>query len=173
MQKESWFGWQVKFFWLLRNYIRVELWISLKLQNFIYAITQIHLEEIVLKIVLRSKLAMIGFDEGVHGTIDKFHRQRQTVLFSATMPQRCGNLMSTKCTNISKVWRWCYWSGIHGGKRRTRRVQWSDSIVQRREKKCSNCHWHLLRNFPDNIQHVINFDMPTEIENYMLRLQQW
>ena len=30
----------------------------------------------------------MGFDEEVHGIISKIHRQRQTVLFSATMPQK-------------------------------------------------------------------------------------
>ena len=30
----------------------------------------------------------LGFDEEVHNIINKFKRQRQTVLFSATMPQK-------------------------------------------------------------------------------------
>ena len=47
-------------------------------------ITLIH---IILTVIILTRLDM-GFDEEVHGIISKIHRQRQTVLFSATMPQK-------------------------------------------------------------------------------------
>eukprot|EP01036_Dinobryon_divergens_P002051 gene2051-2692_t len=35
-----------------------------------------------------DRMLDLGFDEEVHGIINKFKHQRQTVLFSATMPQK-------------------------------------------------------------------------------------
>lgn len=174
-----------------------------------------------------DRMLDLGFDEEVHSIINKFKRQRQTVLFSATMPQKFQDfakhtLIKPLLVNVGRagaanldviqeveyvkkeakivylleclqktappVVIFCERKGdvdeiheyllvkgieaasIHGGKDQEER---NESIRLYKEGKkdvlvATDIAAKGL-DFPD-IQHVINFDMPTEIENYVHRI---
>lgn len=174
-----------------------------------------------------DRMLDLGFDEEVHGIINKFKKQRQTVLFSATMPQKfqefakktlvkplvinvgragAANLdviqeveyvkkeakivylleclqktpppviiFCERKNDVDEIHEYLLIKGveavsIHGGKDQEER---NEAI-----KLYKECKKDVLvatdiaakgLDFP-NIQHVINFDMPTEIENYVHRI---
>jgi len=174
-----------------------------------------------------DRMLDMGFDEEVHKIIDKFHHQRQTVLFSATMPQRfqdfakktlvkplvinvgragAANLdviqeveyvkkeakivylleclqktappvvvFCERKTDVDEIHEYLLIKGveavsIHGGKSQEER---NEAIQLYKDGKkdvliATDIAAKGL-DFP-NIQHVINFDMPTEIENYIHRI---
>ena len=174
-----------------------------------------------------DRMLDLGFDEEVHSIINRFKRQRQTVLFSATMPQKFrdfarNTLIQPLIVNVGRagaanldviqeveyvkkeakvvylleclqktappVIIFCEHKGdvdeiheyllvkgveavsIHGGKAQEER---NEAIRLYKEGKkdvlvATDIAAKGL-DFPD-IQHVINFDMPTEIENYVHRI---
>lgn len=169
----------------------------------------------------------MGFDEEVHGIINKFKHQRQTVLFSATMPQKfqdfakktlvqplvvnvgragAANLdviqeveyvkkeakivylleclqktappviiFCEKKHDVDEIHEYLLIKGvgavsIHGGKDQEER---NEAIRMYKDGKkdvlvATDIAAKGL-DFP-HIQHVINFDMPAEIENYVHRI---
>jgi len=174
-----------------------------------------------------DRMLDMGFDEEVHAIINRFKRQRQTVLFSATMPQKFqdfakSTLVRPLLVNVGRagaanldviqeveyvkneakivylleclqktappVVIFCERKGdvdeiheyllvkgveavsIHGGKDQEER---NEAIRLYKEGKkdvlvATDIAAKGL-DFPD-IQHVINFDMPSEIENYVHRI---
>lgn len=174
-----------------------------------------------------DRMLDLGFDEEVHSIINKFKHQRQTVLFSATMPQKfqdfakktlvkplvinvgragAANLdviqeveyvkkeakivylleclqktappvviFCEKKNDVDEIHEYLLIKGveaasIHGGKDQEER---NEAIRLYKEGKkdvlvATDIAAKGL-DFP-NIQHVINFDMPTEIENYVHRI---
>ena len=174
-----------------------------------------------------DRMLDLGFDEEVHSIINKFKRQRQTILFSATMPQKFQDfakhtLIKPLLINVGRagaanldviqeveyvkkeakivylleclqktappVVIFCEKKGdvddiheyllikgvgavsIHGGKDQEER---NEAIRLYKEGKkdvlvATDIAAKGL-DFPD-IQHVINFDMPNEIENYVHRI---
>eukprot|EP01041_Mallomonas_annulata_P007232 gene7232-14758_t len=174
-----------------------------------------------------DRMLDLGFDEEVHGIINKFKHQRQTVLFSATMPQKFQEfakhtLVQALIVNVGRagaanldviqeveyvkseakivylleclqktsppVVIFCERKGdvdaiheyllvkgveavsIHGGKDQEER---NEAIRLYKEGKkdvlvATDIAAKGL-DFPD-IQHVINYDMPAEIENYVHRI---
>lgn len=174
-----------------------------------------------------DRMLDLGFDEEVSSIISKFHKQRQTVLFSATMPQKfqdfakntlvkplvvnvgragAANLdviqeveyvkreakivylleclqktappviiFCERKSDVDEIHEYLLVKGvdaasIHGGKEQSER---NESIQLYKEGKkdvlvATDIAAKGL-DFPD-IQHVINFDMPTEIENYVHRI---
>lgn len=174
-----------------------------------------------------DRMLDFGFDEEVHNIINHFKRQRQTLLFSATMPQKFQEfakrtLVRPVLVNVGRagaanldviqeveyvkqeakivylleclqktpppVVIFCERKGdvddiheylllkgveavsIHGGKDQDERNEAIDLFKSGQK--------HVLvatdvaakgLDFPD-IQHVINFDMPSEIENYVHRI---
>mmetsp|Transcript_4565 Transcript_4565/g.4688 ORF Transcript_4565/g.4688 Transcript_4565/m.4688 type:complete len:638 (+) Transcript_4565:274-2187(+) len=174
-----------------------------------------------------DRMLDLGFDEEVHGIINKFKNQRQTVLFSATMPQKfqdfarttlvrplvvnvgragAANLdviqeveyvkseakivylleclqktappvviFSERKSDVDAIHEYLLLKGvaavsIHGGKDQEER---NEAIRLYKEGKkdvlVSSDIAAKGLDFPD-IQHVINFDMPGEIENYVHRI---
>jgi len=174
-----------------------------------------------------DRMLDLGFDEEVHNIINKFKRQRQTVLFSATMPQKfqdfaketlvrpilinvgragAANLdviqeveyvkkeakvvylleclqktappviiFCERKSDVDDIHEYLLVKGveavsIHGGKDQAER---NEAIKLYKEGKkdvlvATDIAAKGL-DFPD-IQHVINFDMPSEIENYVHRI---
>jgi len=174
-----------------------------------------------------DRMLDLGFDEEVSSIISKFHKQRQTVLFSATMPQKfqdfakntlvkpllvnvgragAANLdviqeveyvkreakivylleclqktappvviFCERKSDVDEIHEYLLVKGvdaasIHGGKDQSER---NESIQLYKEGKkdvlvATDIAAKGL-DFPD-IQHVINFDMPSEIENYVHRI---
>jgi ATP-dependent RNA helicase DDX41 len=174
-----------------------------------------------------DRMLDLGFDEEVHNIINKFKRQRQTILFSATMPQKfqefakktlikplvinvgragAANLdviqeveyvkkeakivylleclqktappvviFCEKKHDVDEILEYLLIKGveavsIHGGKDQEER---NEAIRLYKEGKkdvlvATDIAAKGL-DFP-NIQHVINFDMPSEIENYVHRI---
>lgn len=174
-----------------------------------------------------DRMLDLGFDEEVHNIINKFKRQRQTVLFSATMPQKfqefakktlvkplivnvgragAANLdviqeveyvkkeakivylleclqktappvviFCERKNDVDEIHEYLLIKGveavsIHGGKDQEER---NEAIRLYKEGKkdvlvATDVAAKGL-DFP-NIQHVINFDMPSEIENYVHRI---
>lgn len=174
-----------------------------------------------------DRMLDLGFDEEVHAIINKFKRQRQTVLFSATMPQKfqdfakktlvqplivnvgragAANLdviqeveyvkkeakivylleclqktappvviFCERKQDVDEIHEYLLIKGveavsIHGGKGQEER---NEAIKLYKDNKkdvlvATDIAAKGL-DFP-NIQHVINFDMPTEIENYVHRI---
>mmetsp|Transcript_24080 Transcript_24080/g.23148 ORF Transcript_24080/g.23148 Transcript_24080/m.23148 type:complete len:640 (-) Transcript_24080:281-2200(-) len=174
-----------------------------------------------------DRMLDLGFDEEVHSIINKFERQKQTILFSATMPQKFqdfakNTLIRPLLVNVGRagaanldviqeveyvkreakivylleclqktpppVVIFCERKGdvdeiheyllvkgveavsIHGGKDQEER---NEAIKLYKEGKkdvlvATDIAAKGL-DFPD-IQHVINFDMPGEIENYVHRI---
>ena len=174
-----------------------------------------------------DRMLDLGFDEEVHSIINKFKRQKQTILFSATMPQKFqdfakNTLIRPLLVNVGRagaanldviqeveyvkkeakivylleclqktappVVIFCERKGdvdeiheyllvkgveavsIHGGKDQEER---NEAIKLYKEGKkdvlvATDIAAKGL-DFPD-IQHVINFDMPHEIENYVHRI---
>ena len=169
----------------------------------------------------------LGFDEEVHNIINKFKRQRQTVLFSATMPQKFqdfakNTLVQPLLVNVGRagaanldviqeveyvkkeakvvylleclqktappVVIFCERKGdvdeiheyllvkgveavsIHGGKDQEERNE-AIRLYKEGVKDVLVATDIAAKglDFPD-IQHVINFDMPSEIENYVHRI---
>lgn len=47
-----------------------------------------------------DRMLDMGFDEEVHNIINRFKRQRQTVLFSATMPQKFRDFAKARKSEI-------------------------------------------------------------------------
>jgi ATP-dependent RNA helicase DDX41 len=174
-----------------------------------------------------DRMLDMGFDEEVHSIINKFKRAKQTVLFSATMPQkfqtfakntlikpilvnvgRAGAasldivqevefvsrenkilyllevlqktappviIFSEKKQEVDEIHEYLLLKGIdacsiHGGKDQAER---NDAIASYKAGKkdvlVANDIAAKGLDFPD-IQHVINYDMPTEIENYVHRI---
>ncbi len=174
-----------------------------------------------------DRMLDLGFDEEVHNIINNFKRQRQTVLFSATMPQKfqefakktlihplvinvgragAANLdviqeveyvkkeakivylleclqktapptiiFCEKKNDVDEILEYLLIKGveavsIHGGKDQSER---NEAIQLYKDGKkdvlvATDIAAKGL-DFP-NIQHVINFDMPSEIENYVHRI---
>ncbi len=174
-----------------------------------------------------DRMLDLGFDEEVQNIINKFKRQRQTVLFSATMPQKfqdfakktlvkplvinvgragAANLdviqeveyvkkeakivylleclqktappviiFCERKNDVDEIHEYLLIKGvdavsIHGGKDQEER---NEAIRLYKEGKkdvlISTDVGAKGLDFP-NIQHVINFDMPSEIENYVHRI---
>lgn len=174
-----------------------------------------------------DRMLDLGFDEEVHTIINKFKRQRQTVLFSATMPQKFqdfakNTLVQPLLVNVGRagaanldviqeveyvkqeakvvylleclqktappVVIFCERKGdvdeiheyllvkgveaasIHGGKTQEERNEaiksYKDGV---KDVLVATDIAAKGLDFPD-IQHVINFDMPSEIENYVHRI---
>jgi len=174
-----------------------------------------------------DRMLDFGFDEAVHGIINYFKRQRQTVLFSATMPQKVQDFAKAtlikpifvnvgragaanldviqeveyvksesklvyllECLqktappviifcdrqgDVDEIYEYLLVKGvatasIHGGKDQAER---NEAILSYKEKKkdvlvATDVAAKGL-DFPD-IQHVINYTMPNEIENYVHRI---
>lgn len=174
-----------------------------------------------------DRMLDLGFDEEVHNIINRFKRQRQTVLFSATMPQKfqefakktlvkplivnvgragAANLdviqeveyvkkeakivylleclqktappviiFCERKNDVDEIHEYLLIKGveavsIHGGKDQEER---NEAIRLYKESKkdvlvATDIAAKGL-DFP-SIQHVINFDMPSEIENYVHRI---
>ena len=174
-----------------------------------------------------DRMLDLGFDEEVHNIIDKFRRPRQTVLFSATMPQKFQDFAKStlvkplvvnvgragaanldviqeveyvkkeakivyllEClqktappviifcerkTDVDDIHEYLLLKGveavsIHGGKDQEERNEairlykdGSKDVLVATDIAAKGL------DFPD-IQHVINFDMPGEIENYVHRI---
>jgi ATP-dependent RNA helicase DDX41 len=174
-----------------------------------------------------DRMLDMGFDEEVHKIINKFKRQRQTILFSATMPQKFqdfakNTLINPLLVNVGRagaanldviqeveyvkqeakvvylleclqktappVVIFCERKGdvdeiheyllvkgveavsIHGGKDQEERNE-SIRLYKEGVKDVLVATDIAAKglDFPD-IQHVINFDMPSEIENYVHRI---
>uniref|UniRef100_A0A7S1XQX1 RNA helicase n=1 Tax=Phaeomonas parva TaxID=124430 RepID=A0A7S1XQX1_9STRA len=174
-----------------------------------------------------DRMLDLGFDEEVQGIINHFTRQRQTLLFSATMPQKFqdfakNTLVRPVLVNVGRagaanldviqeveyvkseakivylleclqktappVCIFCERKGdvddiheylllkgvaavsIHGGKDQAERTAAIEAF-KRLEKDVLVATDIAAKglDFPD-IQHVINFDMPEEIENYVHRI---
>ncbi|KAJ1461574.1 P-loop containing nucleoside triphosphate hydrolase protein [Pelagophyceae sp. CCMP2097] len=174
-----------------------------------------------------DRMLDLGFDEEVSRIINHFSQQRQTLLFSATMPQKFqdfarGTLVRPVLVNVSRagaanldviqeveyvkvearivylleclqktappVLIFCERKGdvddiheylllkgvdavsIHGGKDQAERNAAIDAFKTRaKDVLVATDIAAKGLDFPD-IQHVINFDMPTEIENYVHRI---
>jgi ATP-dependent RNA helicase DDX41 len=174
-----------------------------------------------------DRMLDLGFDEEVHNIINKFKRQRQTVLFSATMPQKfqefakktlvkplivnvgragAANLdviqeveyvkkeakivylleclqktappvviFCERKSDVDEIHEYLLIKGveavsIHGGKDQEER---NEAIrLYKDGKKDVLVATDVAAKGLDfsNIQHVINFDMPSEIENYVHRI---
>ncbi|KAH8052776.1 ATP-dependent RNA helicase [Aureococcus anophagefferens] len=104
-----------------------------------------------------DRMLDLGFDEEVHKVMNHFEAQRQTLLFSATMPQKFqdfarGALVRSVLVNVSRA-------GAAN----------LDVIQEVEYVKLGASSTSSRLDFPD-IQHVINFDMPAEIENYVHRI---
>ena len=174
-----------------------------------------------------DRMLDMGFDEEVHSIINRFPHQRQTVLFSATMPQKFqdfakSTLIRPLLVNVGRagaanldviqeveyvkreakivylleclqktappVVIFCERKGdvddiheylllkgveavsIHGGKDQEERNE-AIHLYKNMEKDVLIATDIAAKglDFPD-IQHVINFDMPDEIENYVHRI---
>ncbi len=174
-----------------------------------------------------DRLLDMGFDEDVHGIVSFFKKQRQTVIFSATMPQRVQffarsslvkpvivNVGSAGAANLDVLQEVQYVrdegkmlellkclgktappvvifggsqgdvdsiteyllikgvaaTGIHGGKEQEER---NEAISQFRDGTMdvlvANDVAAKGLDFPA-IQHVINYDMPNELESYVHRI---
>jgi len=174
-----------------------------------------------------DRMLDLGFDEEVHNIINKFKRQRQTVLFSATMPQKFQDFAKTtlvqpllvnvgragaanldviqeveyvkkeakvvyllECLqktappvvifcerkgDVDEIHEYLLVKGveavsIHGGKDQEERNEaiklYKDGV---KDVLVATDIAAKGLDFPD-IQHVINFDMPSEIENYVHRI---
>lgn len=174
-----------------------------------------------------DRMLDLGFDEEVHNIINKFRRQRQTVLFSATMPQKFqdfakSTLVKPLVVNVGRagaanldviqeveyvkkeakivylleclqktappvvifcerkndvddIHEYLLLKGveavsIHGGKDQEERNEaiklYKESV---KDVLVATDIAAKGLDFPD-IQHVINFDMPSEIENYVHRI---
>jgi len=174
-----------------------------------------------------DRLLDMGFDEDVHGIVSFFKRQRQTVIFSATMPQRVqffarGSLVRPVIVNVGSAGaanldvlqevqyvrdegkmlellkclgktappvvifggsqgdvdsiteylliKGLAATGIHGGKEQEER---NEAIAQFRDGSMdvlvANDVAAKGLDFPA-IQHVINYDMPNELESYVHRI---
>ena len=174
-----------------------------------------------------DRMLDLGFDEEVHKIMNHFKRQRQTLLFSATMPQKFqdfarGALVRSVLVNVSRagaanldviqeveyvklearivylleclqktappVVIFCERKGdvddiheylllkgveavsIHGGKDQAERNAAIDAFKRgHKDVLVATDIAAKGLDFPD-IQHVINFDMPSEIENYVHRI---
>ncbi|KAH8058873.1 ATP-dependent RNA helicase [Aureococcus anophagefferens] len=174
-----------------------------------------------------DRMLDLGFDEEVHKVMNHFEAQRQTLLFSATMPQKFqdfarGALVRSVLVNVSRagaanldviqeveyvklearivylleclqktappVVIFCERKGdvddiheylllkgveavsIHGGKDQGERNGAIDAFKRgAKDVLVATDVAAKGLDFPD-IQHVINFDMPAEIENYVHRI---
>lgn len=174
-----------------------------------------------------DRMLDLGFDEEVHHIIDKMKRNRQTVLFSATMPQKfqdfakntllrpilvnvgragAANLdviqeveyvkneakivylleclqktsppvviFCERKSDVDEIYEYLLVKGveavsIHGGKDQEERNE-AIRLYKNGQKDVLVATDIAAKglDFPD-IQHVINFDMPKEIENYVHRI---
>jgi ATP-dependent RNA helicase DDX41 len=174
-----------------------------------------------------DRMLDLGFDEEVHNIVNKFKRQRQTILFSATMPQKFqefarNTLVQPLIVNVGRagaanldviqeveyvkreakviylleclqktpppVIIFCERKGdvdeiheyllikgvstasIHGGKDQEERNE-AIRLYKAGEKDVLVATDVASKglDFPD-IQHVINFDMPSQIEDYIHRI---
>ncbi|KAI3806910.1 hypothetical protein L1987_22828 [Smallanthus sonchifolius] len=106
-----------------------------------------------------DRLVDLGFEDDIREVFDHFKAQRQTLLFSATMPAKIQNL----ARRVEAV-------AIHGGKDQEEREYAISSFKSCKKDVlvATNVASKGL-DFPD-IQHVINYDMPAEIENYVHRI---
>ncbi|RHY14963.1 hypothetical protein DYB36_005086 [Aphanomyces astaci] len=146
-----------------------------------------------------DRMLDLGFDEEVAAIFNHFKHQRQTLLFSATMPQKFQDFAKQVYAKIvylleclqktaPPVLIFCERKGdvddiheylllkgveavsIHGGKDQVERNEAID-LFKRGDKDVLVATDIAAKglDFPD-IQHVINFDMPVEIENYVHRI---
>ncbi|KAL2921964.1 DEAD-box ATP-dependent RNA helicase 35 [Bienertia sinuspersici] len=87
-----------------------------------------------------DRLVDLGFEDDIREVFDLFKSQRQTVLFSATMPANIQNFAKSALVKPGKK-----------------------DVLVATDVASKGLH------FPD-IQHVIKYDMPLEIENYVHRI---
>ncbi|BBN68032.1 DEAD-box protein abstrakt, putative, partial [Prunus dulcis] len=138
-----------------------------------------------------DRLVDSGFEDDIRHVFDHFKSQRQTLLFSATMPTKVLNFAKSALVKPATV---------NVGRPRAANfcvIQEVEYVKQEAKSGCSGhscgdgskrergCHFFLQEgkkdvlvatgvvskglDFPD-IQHVINYDMPAQIEDYVHRI---
>ncbi|KAL0342136.1 UNVERIFIED_CONTAM: DEAD-box ATP-dependent RNA helicase 35 [Sesamum calycinum] len=135
-----------------------------------------------------DRLVDLGFEDDIREVFDHFKAQRQTLLFSATMPTKIQNFARSAlktpppvlifCENkadVDDIHEYLLLKGveavaIHGGKDQEEREYAIASFkAGKKDVLVATDVASKGLDFPD-IQHVINYDMPAEIENYVHRI---
>ncbi|KAL0319109.1 UNVERIFIED_CONTAM: DEAD-box ATP-dependent RNA helicase 35 [Sesamum angustifolium] len=146
-----------------------------------------------------DRLVDLGFEDDIREVFDHFKAQRQTLLFSATMPTKIQNFARSAleakivylleclqktpppvlifCENkadVDDIHEYLLLKGveavaIHGGKDQEEREYAIASFKAGKKVLVATDVASKGLDFPD-IQHVINYDMPAEIENYVHRI---
>ncbi|KAF9613175.1 hypothetical protein IFM89_005946 [Coptis chinensis] len=132
-----------------------------------------------------DRLVDLGFEDDIREVFDHFKAQRQTLLFSATMPPKSrifakSALVKPVTVNVGRAGaanldviqevESVEAVAIHGGKDQEERENAISSFkAGKKDVLVATDVASKGLDFPD-IQHVINYDMPAEIENYVHRI---
>merc|ERR1719486_1697255 len=127
-----------------------------------------------------DRMVDLGFEEEIRNLLDNFRGQRQSLLFSATMPRKIQDFAKTALVDpvvvdVDDVHEYLLLKNIeavaiHGGLDQEERHEAIKSFKEgSKDVLIGTDVASKGLDFPA-IQHVINFDMPKEIENYVHRI---
>ncbi|KAJ4718517.1 DEAD-box ATP-dependent RNA helicase [Melia azedarach] len=140
-----------------------------------------------------DRLVDLGFEDDIREVFDHFKAQRQTLLFSATMPTKIQNFARSAlvtpvtvnvgragAANLDVIQEVEYvkqeakielrqWPSMAGKDQEEREYAISSFKSGKKDVLVATDVASKGLDFPD-IQHVINYDMPEEIENYVHRI---
>uniref|UniRef100_A0AAA9S1U0 RNA helicase n=1 Tax=Bos taurus TaxID=9913 RepID=A0AAA9S1U0_BOVIN len=130
-----------------------------------------------------DRMIDMGFEGDIRTIFSYFKGQRQTLLFSATMPKKIQNfaksalvlIFAEKKADVDAIHEYLLLKGveavaIHGGKDQEERTKAIEAFREgKKDVLVATDVASKGLDFPA-IQHVINYDMPEEIENYVHRI---